>query len=85
MLTFLAMDQQCLIYSLGKTPEERQHAYRMLFKTHIDECQLEYIRETAQSSVPLGNERFREQIEAALGRRVGSGQRGRPRKTEMAV
>ena len=70
---------------LGKTPAERQQAYQLLFKTHVNESQLKHIRETAQSSVPLGNERFREQIEAALGRRVGSGQRGRPRKTEMAV
>ena len=33
-----------------------------------------------QTGTPLGNGRFREQIETALGRKVGQSQRGRPRK-----
>jgi hypothetical protein len=35
------------------------------------------IRKAVQQGLPLGNDRFREQVEAALGRRVSQQRRGR--------
>jgi putative transposase len=75
-----------LLYTqLGTTPTDRRRAYRALFHTPLDETTLHGIREATQYGVPLGNERFRTEIEAALGRRVGYAQRGRPKKRTAAV
>jgi hypothetical protein len=52
-------------------------AYRALFRAHLDEEALDEIRKASNRGLPLGSERFREQVEAALGRRVGLRSRGR--------
>jgi hypothetical protein len=52
-------------------------AYRALFRAHLDEEALDEIRKASSRGLPLGSERFREQVEAALGRRVGLRPRGR--------
>jgi hypothetical protein len=39
------------------------------------------MRESLQTRIPLGNDRFRVQIEQALGRSVGFSKRGRPKKS----
>lgn len=43
---------------------------------HLDEPALTAIRDAVNRGQPLGVERFREQVEAALGRRVGLRKQG---------
>ena len=69
-----------LYMSLGGTPDERQHAYRELFLNALDPEQVHDIRTTVQTGTPLGNDRFREQIEKTLNCQVGQARRGRPRR-----
>lgn len=66
-----------LYLALGTDENDRRAAYRALFRAHLDEEALQEIRESANRGMPLGSERFREQVETALGRRVGLKQRGR--------
>jgi len=68
---------------LGKTPEERQAAYRGLFATAINPDELDLIRASLHSGTPLGNDRFKEKIESALGCTVGFSKRGRPLTTSV--
>ena len=65
---------------LGHNPEARQFAYRELFRHSLSDKDTHAIRESLAFNYPLGNDRFREQVESALGRKVGEKQRGRPRR-----
>jgi putative transposase len=67
-----------IFMELGHTPDERMYRYRSLFEAQIDECDIHAIRKATDYSVPLGSERFIEQIEKVLGRSVGYAKRGRP-------
>lgn len=67
-----------LYLALGRSEEDRRAAYRALFRAHLEEAALDNIRKAVQQGLPLGNDRFREQVEAALGRRFMSKRRGRP-------
>jgi len=67
--------------SLGEDRAARQSAYRRLFQDLLDEKLLASIRESTNACGVVGDERFKEQIEAMLGRRVPTGKRGRPAKT----
>jgi len=67
--------------SLGVDCAARQSAYRRLFHDLLDEKLLASIRKTTNACGVIGDERFKEQIEAMLGRRVPTGKRGRPAKT----
>ena len=69
-----------LYEALGATPTERQHAYRELFSQALDPKQVHDIRACVQTGTPLGNDRFRGQIERTLNCRVGRMRRGRPTK-----
>lgn len=64
--------------ALGKTPGERHHAYRELFRHELATQVIHAIRTAASFSLPLGNDRFKAQVEAALGRTTGHAARGRP-------
>jgi putative transposase len=64
---------------LGTTKEERAYAYRELFRTALAPEQVHELRAAVQTGMPLGNDRFREQIEQTLERTVGQSRRGRPR------
>jgi putative transposase len=55
-------------------------AYRTFAKAHIDEQQLDQIRQATNGNYALGNERFQADIAAALGRRAQRGKAGRPPK-----
>ncbi|OGT02397.1 MAG: transposase [Gallionellales bacterium RBG_16_57_15] len=66
-----------LYTALGPDEAERRLAYRALFRAHLEEEALDEIRKAANQGLPLGNDRFRGQVEAALGRRVGLRPRGR--------
>jgi putative transposase len=65
---------------LGHHAEARQFAYRELFRHRLSEKDIHTIRESLAYNYPLGNDRFREQVETALGRKVGEKQRGRPKR-----
>jgi len=66
--------------ALGETAEKRQLAYRELFRIPLDSDQVHDIRATVQTGTPLGNNRFRRQIEQTIKRGVGQAQRGRPKR-----
>lgn len=68
-----------LYQGLGESNEVRQHAYRELFKYQIPDEKIHEIRECLNYNYPLGNDRFKQQIEKSLEREVGRNQRGRPR------
>ena len=68
---------------LGRDSEQRQAAYRALFKAHISERQLEEIRDTANKEWVLGSEYFKEKISQKLRRRVTPLARGGDRKSEQ--
>ena len=65
---------------LGLTPSERGHAYRELFKAQLIDKDLHLIRKAAHCCQPIGDDRFRQQIEQQYSIRLGRMERGRPRK-----
>lgn len=67
------------LYRALDTGEGLLSAYRALFRAGLEPDQIQAIRRAASFSMPLGNDRFRHQIEKALGRSVGYGVRGRPK------
>ena len=71
-----------LYKKLGDTPEERQKAYRSLFKGHMSNKTLEEIRYSINKGWVLGDCRFKEQIEKVSGQRVEPQKRGGDRKSE---
>ncbi len=71
-----------LYLALGQGESERQLAYRELFRGYLEREDLAGIRACLQTGTPLGNDRFREEIEQALKVKVGHSCRGRPRKQE---
>lgn len=66
---------------LGKLADERQSAYRALFKTHIDERALDEIRQATNKAWVLGSSHFQQQIECKLDRRAAPLARGGDRKS----
>lgn len=67
-----------LYIRLGDEPLSRQHFYRELFRHGMDGELLHKIREAMELGTPLGGERFKSEIEKALGRKLGHVRRGRP-------
>lgn len=65
-----------LYQRLGHHPEARQFAYRELFRHQPSGQDIHAIRESLTYNYPLGNDRFREQVEPALGRKVGRSSEG---------
>jgi hypothetical protein len=60
-----------IYHQLGMTHVDRQSAFRDLFKLHITDDDIHRIRMSLNINHPLGNVRFKVQIEKALGRSVG--------------
>ena len=67
---------------LGATDEERKSTYQELLTEGLDSQQVEQVRTATNGNYVLGNDRFKEEIELALGRRVTPGKRGRPRRVD---
>ena len=63
---------------LGSTAQERQEAYRSLFKTHLEPEQIRAIRDATNGNFVLGNKRFEQDIAHMLKRRVTPARSGRP-------
>ena len=74
-----------LYLDIAGDEEERRAAYRGLFRVQLDEEALGEIRKVTNRGLPLGGERFREQVEAAPRRRVGLRRRGRREKEHSAT
>ncbi len=66
--------------SLASERGVRCNDYRELFRHHLSEHDIHEIRTCLAANQVLGQGRFKEQVEAALGRRLGYIQRGRPKK-----
>jgi len=66
--------------ALGRLPDARQFTYRGLFDRVADADELALLRCALQTGTPLGNVRFKMEIESALDLKVGFARRGRPRK-----
>jgi putative transposase len=67
---------------LGKTDEERQTAYRQLFKHRIPESSIAEISAATNKAWVPGNDRFKQRIQEKLDRRVEPKARGGDRKSE---
>ena len=63
---------------LGKTTEDRCHAYRELFRYQLSEEDLHRFRQAAHYCQPIGDDRFCKQIEQRYGIKLGRTKRGRP-------
>lgn len=67
-----------LYLALSEDALSRQLRYRELFASRLPKGLVQQIQMASQFSMPLGNDRFRQQIERALGRSIGQAKRGRP-------
>jgi len=67
---------------LGSTETLRQASYRELFRYNLEPGLVDEIRKATNGNYVLGNDRFKEEIRKALGRRVKPGKAGRPVKKE---
>jgi len=63
---------------LGMTDEERRSRYRALFVTSLAKEDIQTIQSAGRFSMPIGDGRFKAQIERALGKSIGQAKRGRP-------
>lgn len=70
-----------LYLALGETDERRCEAYRCLFDEDGHRMQFDGVRDATERGVVLGNDRFREELEVALGRRVEKYRHGGDRKS----
>jgi len=61
---------------LGQTDGERIKAYQALFSSQVDQNIVKDIRASVQKELALGNDKFKQQIEALTGRRVVAMRRG---------
>ena len=64
--------------ALGQTAEDTQENYRAPFTSQLLRETVDDIQRAACFSVLLGNDRYKRQIELALGRRIGHAKQGRP-------
>lgn len=64
---------------LDASPKARRKAYRELFKQPLLSSQVNQLRECLNHNYPLGDERFKSEIEAALKVKIGRLKLGRPR------
>lgn len=66
---------------LGKTDEERQAAYRQLFKQRLSEYSIAEIRDATNKAWVLGSDRFKQRMQKQLGRPIVPAARGGDRKS----
>ncbi|MDG9930398.1 MULTISPECIES: transposase [unclassified Pseudomonas] len=66
--------------SLGDSAEARATSYREPFQHELNPSLVDQLRAATNGNYTLGTQRFTEEVELALGRRVTPGKPGRPRK-----
>ena len=64
---------------LADSVQQRCYRYREMFQEVLSPEDVHAIREAIHYSMPVGSDRFRQQIEQKLGRSLGQVRRGRPR------
>ena len=69
-----------LYLGLGLNDEERQAAYRALFRYELDPGLIDEIRRITHGGLVLGSDRFAKEVAILAGRRTQRGLAGRPRK-----
>lgn len=65
---------------LGSDRASRCQAYRELFKAPLPDDDIHLIERASEYCQPVGDDRFREQIELKYGIKIGQMSRGRPKK-----
>jgi putative transposase len=65
---------------LGLDKSSREQSYQVLFGEALANHTLNEVRSAARFSMPLGDSRFRSQVENATGQKLGHAKRGRPPK-----
>lgn len=68
---------------LGRDVEERCSSYQALFHGHVEDRELDEIRDATNHSWVLGSEQFREQIESLTSRQTQPKARGGDRKSKV--
>jgi putative transposase len=68
-----------LYLSLGKSRQQREYAYRDLFRQDLVSGEVHEIREALNRELVPGRESFKDRIEETLNRQTRSGVPGRPR------
>jgi len=71
-----------LLDRIGRNPDQRHKEYRALFRTALDDGFVDGLRAATNGGWALGDERFKQQIAKALGRRVAPLARGRQPKAD---
>ena len=71
--------------ALHHDPKSRPRAYRELFAHELPRKQVDTIRKQTRLSTYLGDERFRAQVEAILGRTLSPGRPGRKARHEQPM
>jgi putative transposase len=66
--------------TLGRSAADRQRAYQELFRQSLDPADTQALRTGINLCVPVGNDKFKAQIERRLKQRISYRLRGRPRK-----
>jgi putative transposase len=77
------VNQHEIYGSLGHSAEQREYAYRELFRHHMDNDMLHEIRHALNHESILGSSYFMEKVERILDRRLEPGKPGRPRVEEV--
>jgi putative transposase len=70
---------------LGQSEEHRRSIYRQLFDTELHDVEVDTIRQATNRNWALGNDRFKERIEALSGRRSDPLRKGRPFKASGPI
>ena len=65
-----------LYLELAGSDDSRLRAYRELFATALSKTDVHTIRQTLNACYPLGNDRFKQQVEAVINRKLGALTRG---------
>lgn len=71
--------------ALSHNAERRLQTYRGLFEERLHSRDIHRIRNATQFCMPLGNEQFKQHVEATLSRPMGFAKRGRPGVNEEAA
>jgi putative transposase len=76
------MTEHKLYTELGADDKARQENYRALFDQQIAQRTIDEIRQAANKTWVLGDDRFKQEIELELGRRIEVGKHGGDRKSK---
>jgi putative transposase len=70
---------------LDKDKDARCYAYRELFKYKLSEHDIHFIEKAEEYCQPVGDDRFKKDIEEKYGIKLGQMSRGRPKKRGVKI